>query len=140
MAYENTVTITGNITREPELRFIPSGTAVADFSMAWNKYVKDGEDESHYFDVTVWSDLAENAAETLSKGMRVTVVGSLDYQTWETEEGKRSKVKIKADEISPSLRFATASVTKIAKGGGGGGSAPSKPKAKAKPEYDEEPF
>lgn len=113
MAFDNTVTIVGNITRDPELRFTPGGSAVANFGLAWNKRNKDGEDTACFFDITAWNQLAENVSESLSKGMRVVVYGRLDHRTWQTNEGdKRSKVEIIADEIAPSLRWATAEVTR----------------------------
>lgn len=127
----NTVTVTGNVTRDPELRFTDSGTAVANFGIAWNKGIppkRDGDEwdnEAHFFDVTVWQQLAENVAETLRKGDRVTVTGRLDFHSWEDKEtgNNRSKVEIVADDVSISLRFAV--VREIEKnerkGDGGGG-------------------
>ena len=126
MANENNVAITGNVTRDPELRYTPSGAAVAEFGLAWNRrFQRDGEweEEPHYFDVTVWQDLAENVAASVQRGTRVTVTGRLAQESWETENGdKRSKVKIVADDVAPSLRWATAEVTKVSKGDGGGSS------------------
>ncbi|MCU1493890.1 MAG: single-strand binding protein [Acidimicrobiaceae bacterium] len=106
-------TIVGNIGQDPELRFTQSGKAICTLSVAVNR--KKGEEYvSHWFDVTCWNELAENVAESLTKGMRVLVSGRLEQQTWEDKNGggKRSKVIIIADEIAPSLRWATASVTK----------------------------
>ena len=159
MAFDNTVTVVGNITRDPELRFTPSGAAVANFGLAWNRKGRDGEEVVSFFDITAWNQLAENASESLSKGMRVMVYGRLDQRSWETQDGdRRSKVEIIADEIAPSLRWATAEVTRNARsdnfaGGGGGapqgggGGAPqggggSRPVANQAPAYDpnEEPF
>ena len=151
MAFDNTVTVVGNITRDPELRFTPSGAAVANFGLAWNRKGRDGEEVVSFFDVTAWNQLAENAAESLSKGMRVMVYGRLDQRSWETQDGdRRSKVEIIADEIAPSLRWATAEVTRNARSdsfAGGGGGAPqggggSRPVAIEAPAYDpnEEPF
>ena len=151
MAFDNTVTVVGNITRDPELRFTPSGAAVANFGLAWNRKGRDGEEVVSFFDVTAWNQLAENAAESLSKGMRVMVYGRLDQRSWETQDGdRRSKVEIIADEIAPSLRWATAEVTRNARSdsfAGGGGGAPqggggSRPVANEAPAYDpnEEPF
>lgn len=141
MAYDNTTTITGNLTRDPELKFLPNGTPVANFGIAWNKKGFDGrEDESHFFDVEAWDKLGENAAETLTKGMRVTVHGSLQYQSWETPEGdKRNKIRIRAEEIAPSLKWATAKVERQASEGGGSGGGSSTPAAR-KPMADEDPF
>lgn len=135
MAPGNNVTVVGNATRDPELRFTPSGQAVASFGLAvnrrWqNKATNDWEEAVSFFDVTCWAQMAENVAESIQKGSRVLVTGRLDQRSWETEQGdKRSKVEIVADEIAPSLRWATASVTKnerrdggdFAGGGGSGG-------------------
>ncbi len=126
MAFDNTITIVGNLTRDPELRFTPSGAAVTTFGVAWNQRSGDGEEKTSFFDVTCWRQLAENAAESLTKGMRVMVYGRLDQRSWETQDGeKRSKVEIVADEVAPSLRWATAQVTRNDRsdGGSGGGSA-----------------
>jgi len=140
MAPGNTVTIVGNATREPELRFTASGQAVASFGVAvnrrWQNRNNEWEESTSFFDVTCWAQLAENVAESIPKGGRVVVTGRLDQRSWETQEGdKRSKVEIVADDVAPSLRWATAQVTKnerreggegggFAGGGGGGGSSP----------------
>ncbi len=122
MAFDNTVTVVGNITRDPELRFTPSGAAVANFGLAWNRKGRDGEEIVSFFDVTAWNQLAENASESLSKGMRVVVYGRLDQRSWESGEGeRRSKVEIIADDIAPSLKWATAEVTRNERRDGGGG-------------------
>ena len=132
MAIDNNVTITGNATREPELRFTPSGQAVANFGVAvnrrWqNRQTQEWEEAVSFFDVTAWSQLAENIAETVGKGTRVTVSGRLDQRSWETQDGdKRSKVEIVADDVAISLRWATAEVIRNERsdgGGYGGGSA-----------------
>ena len=118
MAQDNTVTIVGNLTREPELRFTPSGQATASFGVAVNRTWTDRasqerREQTSFFDVVCWGTLAENAATSLSRGTRVVVTGRLDQRTWETQEGdKRSKVEITADEIAPSLRWATVHVTR----------------------------
>ena len=148
MAFDNTVTIIGNVTRDPELRYLNSGTALASFGVAWNNRYKDrnGEqvEETSFFDVTCWRDLADNVAESISKGDRVIIYGRLDQRSWETQEGeKRSKVEIQADEVAPSLKWATAQVNKIRRDGpSGGGSAGSPPPRNEPPAYDdaEEPF
>ncbi len=147
MAYDNSVTVVGNITRDPELRFTPGGSAVANFGLAWNRKGRDGEEVVSFFDITAWNQLAENASESLSKGMRVVVYGRLDQRSWENQEGeKRSKVEIVADEIAPSLRWATAEVTRNARndsgGGGGQPAGDSRPSGDKAPAYDasEEPF
>ena len=150
MAMDNTVTITGNATREPELRFTPSGQAVANFGLAvnrrWqNRQTQEWEEKVSFFDVTCWAQLAENSAESVGKGTRVTVTGRLDQRSWENQEGdKRSKVEIVADDVAVSLKWATAEILKnerSANAGGatqGGGSQ----QAAAAPKYnaDEEPF
>ncbi len=154
MAFDNTVTVIGNVTRDPELRYLNSGTALASFGVAWNNRYKDrnGEqvEDTSFFDVTCWRDLADNVAESISKGDRVIVYGKLEQRSWETQEGdKRSKVEIVADEVAPSLRWATAQVSKIRRdgpsgggGGGGGGTAGGAPARNEPPAYDdaEEPF
>ncbi len=112
MAFDNTVIIVGNLTRDPELRYTQGSNAVAKFGLAWNRKDKNGQETTGFFDITCWADLAENVAESLTKGMRVVVYGRLDYQSWESKDGggKRSKVEIVADEVAPSLRWATADV------------------------------
>ncbi|MFV2039006.1 MAG: single-stranded DNA-binding protein [Acidimicrobiales bacterium] len=146
MAFDNSVTVVGNITRDPELRFTQGGSAVANFGLAWNRKSRDGEETVSFFDVTAWNQLAENVSESLSKGMRVVVYGRLDQRSWQTSEGdKRSKVEIIADEIAPSLRWATAEVTKNARSDSGGSPAQSgggRPAPNEAPAYDpsEEPF
>ncbi len=115
MAQDNNVTITGNAGREPELRFTPSGQAVASFGVAvsrrWqNRQTQEWEEATSWIDVTCWGQLAENAAESVGRGTRVTVSGRLDQRSWETENGdKRSKVEIVADDVAISLKWATAS-------------------------------
>ncbi len=158
MAFDNTTTVVGNITRDPELRFTPSGAAVANFGLAWNRKGRDGEEIVSFFDVTAWNQLAENASESLSKGMRVVVYGRLDQRSWETQDGdRRSKVEIIADDIAPSLKWATAEVNRNERrdgggggynGGGGGGGTDggggggNRPASNQPPAYDpnEEPF
>lgn len=154
MAFDNTVTIVGNVTRDPELRFTAGGAAVARFSVAWNnrtqnRQTNETEEQVSYFDVTCWRQLAENVADSITKGTRVIVYGRLDQRSWESAPGERkSKVEIIADDVAPSLRFATASLTKNdMRGGGGGDGGPrgggGQPRAVPNsPEYDpdEEPF
>ena len=123
MAFDNTVTLVGNVTRDPELRFTTGGTAVASFGVAWNQRGQQGaEDKAHFFDVSCWRDLAENVAESVTRGMRVVVYGRLDYRSWEGQNGeKRQAVQIVADEVTPSLRWATANVSRNERRDGGGG-------------------
>src|SRR3982751_6896277 len=129
MANGNTVTLVGNGPRDPELRFTPSGQATATFGLAVNRVWNDRQTNERkeavsFFDIVCWRDMAENAAESLQKGARVLVTGRLEQRSWENQEGeKRSKIEVIADEIGPSLRWATAQVTKNDRrtpGGGGG--------------------
>lgn len=120
----NSVTVVGNLTREPELRYTPSGAAVVKFGMAVNRSYNnrngDKVEQTDFFDVTAWRELGENVAESLSVGSRVIVTGRLQQDRWENDGGeKRSKIYIVADEIGPSLRWATASITKTTRGGPG---------------------
>jgi single-strand DNA-binding protein len=151
MSNGNSVTLVGNITRDPELRFTPSGQATASFGLAvnrrWqNRQTQEWEEATSFFDVVCWREQAENASESLARGSRVIVTGRLEQRSWETPDGdKRSKVEVIADEIGPSLRWATATITKNERRGpdGGGG-----PRASASVgagsgggnDYDEEPF
>jgi single-strand DNA-binding protein len=118
MAQDNTVSVVGNLTREPELRFTPSGQATATFGIAVNRTWTDRQSQERrestsFFDVVCWGTLAENAATSLTRGTRVVVTGRLDQRSWETQDGdKRSKVEITAEEIAPSLRWATVHVTR----------------------------
>lgn len=127
MAADNNVTLTGNITRDPELRFTPSGQAVATFGLAvnrrWqNRQTNEWEEQVSFFDVKCWAQMAENVSESLGRGTRVVVSGRLEQRSWETDNGdKRSKVEVVADEIAPSLRWATAQITKNERSDGGGG-------------------
>ena len=160
MSNANSVHVVGNITRDPELRFTPTGQARATFGLAvnrrWqNRQTQEWEEATSFFDVTCWGDLGDNVSESLSKGARVIVTGRLEQRSWETPEGdKRSKVEIIADEVGPSLRWATASVTRTERKGpgergvndrGGGGGQQTRPAANSAPDgdnvrYDEEPF
>ena len=118
MSDGNTVVVVGNVTRDPELRFTPNGQATASFGLAvnrrWqNRQSQEWEESTSFFDVVCWRELAENAAESLSRGARVIVSGRLEQRRWETPEGeRRSRVEIIADELGPSLRWATAQVVK----------------------------
>ena len=117
MAADNQVTIIGNLTDDPELRFTPGGAAVAGFRVAVTPRVREGDTwkdgETSFFRVNAWRQLAENVTESCSKGARVMVVGRLRSRSWETPEGeRRSVVEIEADEVGASLKFAQASLTK----------------------------
>lgn len=156
MAFDNTVTIVGNVTRDPELRFTGGGAAVATFGLAWNhrtqnRQTQEMEEQVSFFDVTCWRQLAENVAESITKGTRVVVYGRLQQRSWESAPGeRRSKVEIVADDVAPSLKFATAALTRNdfrggdgGGGGGGGGRGGDAGRAVANaPDYDpdEEPF
>ena len=144
MGFNNTVTVVGNVTRDPELRFTPNGAAVTSFGLAWNRKGQNDEDVVSFFDITCWSGLAENVAESIHKGDRVVVYGRLDQRSWENPEGeRRSKVEIVADDVSPSLRWATVEITRNEFRGGddGGSAAPSGGGGAAQtPQTDEEPF
>jgi single-strand DNA-binding protein len=152
MANGNSVTIVGNLTRDPELRYTAGGQANASFGVAvnrrWqNRQTQEWEEAVSFFDVVCWREMAENAAESLSKGSRVIVTGRLEQRSWEQEGVKRSKVEVVADEIGPSLRWANAVVTKNERrtGDAGGqtfGAGQGGPPPPSEPGYspDEEPF
>jgi single-strand DNA-binding protein len=128
------VTLIGNLTDDPELRFTPNGAAVANFRLAVTPRVRDGEQwkdgDTSFFRVQAWRDLAEHLTESLSKGTRVVVVGQLKTRSWETPEGeKRSVVEVTADEVAPSLKWATATVERTSRNG----------KPKGKGEFADEP-
>jgi len=154
------VTIVGNLTRDPELRFTPSGAPVTTFGVAvnrrWqNRDSQQWEESTSFFNVTCWRDLAQNVGESLEKGSRVLVSGRLDQRSWETQDGeRRSVVEIVADEVGPSLRWATATVNRNERrdgagnsggwngGGGGGGGGGRSVSNDPAPAFDpsEEPF
>jgi len=121
---DNTVTLVGNLTRDPELRFTTGGRGVAQFGLAVNRrYQQNGEwqDQTSYFNIVAWGTLGENIAATLTKGMRVIVSGRLEQREYQTREGdKRTAIEVNADEIEPSVRWATASVERTPRGEGGG--------------------
>src|SRR3954464_7275287 len=130
----NSITVVGNITRDPEMRFTPSGVSKVTFGVAvnrsWrNQQSNEWEEQTSFFNVVCWRELADNVGASLKKGTRVVVTGRLEQRSWETEQGeKRSGVEIVADEVAPSLRFATADAHRVERsgpGGGGGGGAPS---------------
>jgi len=128
MAGETTITVIGNLTNDPELRFTPSGSAVANFTIASTPRTfdrqsnewKDGE--TLFLRASVWREAAENVAESLTKGMRVIVSGRLKSRSYETKEGeKRTVIELEVDEIGPSLRYANAKVNRTQRSGGQGG-------------------
>jgi single-strand DNA-binding protein len=123
-----TVTVVGNLTADPELRFTPSGAAVASFTVAASSRYLDRQTNEWkdtdpvFMRCSVWRQYAENVAETLQKGMRVIVQGRLKQRSYETREGeKRTVVEMEVDDVGPALRYATAKVTRTARGEGGGG-------------------
>jgi single-strand DNA-binding protein len=120
----NAVQLVGNITRDPELRYTPTGQATASFGLAvnrrWqNRQTSEWEEATSFIDIVCWRELAEHASESLTRGSRVIVIGRMEQRSWETQEGdKRSKVEVVADEVGPSLRWATAEVKKSVRTGG----------------------
>ena len=151
MAGDTIITVIGNLTADPELRFTPSGAAVANFTVASTPRMfdrqttewKDGE--ALFLRCNIWREAAENVAESLVRGSRVIVSGRLKQRSFETREGeKRTVVELEVDEIGPSLKYATAKVNKASRsggggggfGGGGGGAASSRPAAEAAPKDD----
>jgi len=143
---DNTITLVGNLTRDPELRFTANGRAVASFGIAvGRRYQVNGEwqEQTSYFNVTAWGDLGENAAASLSKGARIVVTGRLEQREYTTREGdKRTAIDVIADELGPSLRWATAQVERTPRKEGGakksGGST--SPAGEVSPFEGEEPF
>jgi len=151
----NSVTLVGNLVDDPELRFTPNGVAMARIRFAVNRRYQDRnnewQEETSFFGGTCWRDMAENVAESLQKGMRVIVTGRLEQRSWETQDGeKRSMIEVRIDDIGPSVRWATASVTRTPRSsgggdwagnqGGGGGSVPPAPVARDDYGPDEAPF
>jgi single-strand DNA-binding protein len=127
MAADNFTTLTGNLTRDPELRFIKNGQGVANFGLAVNRrWQTNGEwqEQTSFFNIVAWAELGENAAATLTKGMRVTVTGRLDQRSWDAPDGtKKSTVEVVADDVAISLRWATAEVTRTQRSGTNAGSS-----------------
>ena len=128
MAGDTVITVVGNLTADPELRFTPSGAAVANFTVASTPRIFDRQTgewrdgEALFLRCNIWREAAENVADTLTRGTRVIVQGRLKQRSFETREGeKRTVVELEVDEIGPSLRYATAKVNKVSRGGGGGG-------------------
>ena len=148
MAFDNTITVVGNVTRDPELRFTQGGMAVANFGVAWNRRKQDGEEEVSFFNVSCFRQLAENVAESLQKGSRVVVYGMLQQRSWDTPDGdRRSTVEMVADDVAPSLKWASADIRKNefrgdggGQGGGGGQNRPAPNQAPPAYDMDEEPF
>src|SRR5699024_880404 len=127
MAGDTVITVIGNLTADPELRFTPSGAAVANFTIAstprqFDRQTGEWKDgETLFMRCSIWREAAENVAESLTKGMRVIAQGRLVQRSFETREGeKRNVVELQVDELGPSMRYATAKVTRAQRGGGGG--------------------
>ena len=150
---DNTITLIGNVTRDPELRFTPGGQAKAEFGLAVNRTWTDRntnerKEQVSFFNVVCWGQLGENAASSLMKGSRAIVTGRLEQRSYETQTGdKRERIEIVADEVGPSLRWATAQVERNdRRGGDGGGGSFSSDRggrggASSAPAFeDEEPF
>jgi single-strand DNA-binding protein len=144
VAGDTTITVVGNLTADPELRFTPSGAAVANFTVASTPRIYDRQSgewkdgEALFLRCNIWREAAENVAESLTRGSRVILTGRLKQRSFETREGeKRTVFEVEVDEIGPSLRYATAKVNKASRngsggggfggGGGGGGSRPATP-------------
>ncbi len=147
MAGETLITVVGNLTDDPELRFTPSGAAVANFTVAstprnFDKNTNEWVDgESMFLRCSIWRQAAENVAESLQRGMRVVVSGRLKSRTYETREGeKRTVFEIEVDEIGPSLKFATAKVNRTSRQGGGGGYSGGASQGGAKPAAADDPW
>ena len=128
MAGDTVITVIGNLTADPELRFTPSGAAVANFTVAstprtFDRQTNEWKDgEALFLRCNIWREAAENVAESLTRGSRVIVSGRLKQRSFETREGeKRTVVELEVDEIGPSLKYATAKVNKASRSGGGGG-------------------
>jgi single-strand DNA-binding protein len=148
---DNSITLVGNLTRDPEIRFTATGRAVASFGIAvGRRYQVNGEwqEQTSYFNVTAWGQLGENAAATFTKGTRVVVTGRLEQREYTSREGeKRTAIDVIADELGPSLRWATATVVRTPKQDGQGGGATNRPAntgtnpgTEAPPFDGEEPF
>ena len=150
-AGDTNLTIVGNLTADPELRFTPSGAAVANFTVASTPRIMDRQTNEWkdgdplFMRCSIWREAAENVAESLTRGSRVIVTGRLKQRSYETREGeKRTVVELEVDEIGPSLKYATAKVNKASRsggggggfGGGGGGSAPSGNSRSSEPKDD----
>ena len=148
---DNSITLVGNLTRDPEIRFTATGRAVASFGIAvGRRYQVNGEwqEQTSYFNVTAWGQLGENAAATFTKGTRVVVTGRLEQREYTSREGeKRTAIDVIADELGPSLRWATATVVRAPKQDGQGGGSANRPAntgtnpgTEATPFDGEEPF
>lgn len=149
----NSITVAGNITRDPEMRYTANGQSTTSFGIAvnrsWrNQQTQEWEERTSFFNVVTWRQLAENVAASLHKGNRVIVTGRLEQRSWETEQGeKRSVFEIVAEEVGPSLVFATAEIHRVERSGPEGAGAPARrsqpaavPAGGDYDEFGEEPF
>ncbi|MFI5783947.1 single-stranded DNA-binding protein [Nocardia sp. NPDC051570] len=128
MANETVITVIGNLTADPELRYTPQGAAVVNFTVAatprvYDKNIQEWKDgEALFLRCNLWREAAENTAESLTRGARIIVTGSLKQRSFETREGeKRTVIELEVDELGPSLKYSTAKVTKAMRGNGGSG-------------------
>jgi len=147
---DNTVTLVGNLTRDPELRYTQGGRATASFGLAVSRRYQvnnEWQEQTSFFNVVAWAQLAENAAASLGKGSRIIVTGRLEQRSYETQQGeKRNVFEVIADELGPSLRWATAQIEKTSRASGdssgpfSGGSAPAQNRGDSNYGGDEEPF
>ncbi len=148
MSAGNAITLVGNLTKEPELRFTGQGRPQATFSIAVNRrrlnqQTQDWEESTSFFEVVCWGDLADNVANSLDKGSRAIVFGRLEQRSWETPEGeRRSKIQVIAEEVGPSLRWATAEVHRTERRTGQLRPVTNEPPSAAESGvgYEEEPF
>lgn len=135
MTGEPLVTLIGNVAAEPDLKFLPSGAAVCNFSLASTPRVKDGDSwtdgETMWVRCAAWRELAENVAESLVKGTRVIVQGRLKVRSFEANGEKRTAIEMDVDAVGPELRFATAKAIKAQRSGGNGGHSQSRPAARS---------
>jgi single-strand DNA-binding protein len=148
----NAITLVGNVTKDPELRFTPTGQATLTFGLAvnrrWqNRQTNEWEEQTSYFDVVCWREMAENVSESLTRGSRVIVTGRLEQRSWEQEGERRTRIEVIADELGPSLRWATAQIARNERRGPNaeafapaGRSERSAPQGPAAFSEDEEPF
>ena len=106
MACDNTVTVSGNVVRDPELRFTNNNKAVCEFTVAWNQMARDGQEKkAHFFDCVAWEKMAESVSENARRGQRVTVTGRLNFESWEKDGQKRNKVNRVVEDVGMSLKF-----------------------------------
>ena len=106
MAFDNTVTVSGNVVRDPELRFTNNNKAVCEFTVAWNQMARDGQEKkAHFFDCVAWEKMAESVSENARRGQRVTVTGRMNFESWEKDGQKRNKVNLVVEDVGMSLKF-----------------------------------